>query len=166
VSDLFDEFPEVPTASASLGQVYRAKLTAEYGGGYVAVKVQRPGVMERIALDTLLMRQATELIATIPTFSETWSEVLDDWAGRFFQVRLHRQRLLGYLWAVCIAKQCSRTGFLRACAQMCTCISRVTVRFASCVPSSLHGATRWCCTACLIDVLSFHVPRERCISRH
>jgi aarF domain-containing kinase len=67
--------------------VYRAKLTAEYGGEYVAVKVQRPGVMERIALDTLLMRRGTELIATIPTFSETWSMVLDDWAGRFFQVR-------------------------------------------------------------------------------
>jgi aarF domain-containing kinase len=87
LSTIFEEFPDSPTASASLGQVYRAKLTEEYGGGYVAVKVQRPGVMERIALDTLLMRRATELIATIPTFSDTWSDVLDDWAGRFFQVR-------------------------------------------------------------------------------
>jgi aarF domain-containing kinase len=87
VKHFFDEFSDLPIASASLGQVYKAKLKAVYGGQLVAVKIQRPGVMERIALDTLLMRRATELVAKIPTFSETWSEVLDDWASRFFQVR-------------------------------------------------------------------------------
>lgn len=89
IQDLFEDLSPESVASASLGQVYRGTLRAEYGGGRVAVKVQRPGVMERVALDTLLMREAAELISTIPTFSESWAGVLDDWATRFFQVRAH-----------------------------------------------------------------------------
>jgi hypothetical protein len=39
-----------PVAAASLGQVYKATLRAEYGGGEVAVKVQRPGVLEQVCM--------------------------------------------------------------------------------------------------------------------
>src|ERR1700727_2278460 len=41
LSDVFDEFDEEPIAAASIGQVYRARLT---DGRAVAVKVQYPGV--------------------------------------------------------------------------------------------------------------------------
>jgi aarF domain-containing kinase len=47
-----------PVAAASLGQVYRATLTPAYGGGEVAIKVQRPGVLEGVCLDLLLVRRA------------------------------------------------------------------------------------------------------------
>jgi predicted unusual protein kinase regulating ubiquinone biosynthesis (AarF/ABC1/UbiB family) len=49
-------FPEIsakPVASASIGQVYKAKLA---DGTEVAIKVQRPGVIRDIALDLYLSR--------------------------------------------------------------------------------------------------------------
>jgi aarF domain-containing kinase len=51
-----------PVAAASLGQVYRATLSAAYGGGEVAIKVQRPGVLEGVCLDLLLVRRAAAWI--------------------------------------------------------------------------------------------------------
>lgn len=51
---VFEWFDEKPVASASLGQVYKARLRA---GGEVAVKVQRPGVEKIISADLSLMRQ-------------------------------------------------------------------------------------------------------------
>lgn len=83
---IFATLSEKPVASASLGQVYQATLVDRFGGGTVAVKVQRPGVLHGVALDTLLMRQATEIVSSVPMYSGGWEEVLDDWAVRFFQV--------------------------------------------------------------------------------
>ena len=48
VYDLFDDFEIEPLASASLGQVHRAKL---YTGKEVVVKVQRPGLEKIFNLD-------------------------------------------------------------------------------------------------------------------
>ena len=48
VSHAFAEFDVLPVAAASLGQVHRAVLR---GGREVAVKVQRPGVRERVDRD-------------------------------------------------------------------------------------------------------------------
>ncbi|MBV9005312.1 MAG: AarF/ABC1/UbiB kinase family protein [Solirubrobacterales bacterium] len=46
--EVFDEFDEEPIAAASIGQVYRARLT---DGRWVAVKVQYPGVAEAVRAD-------------------------------------------------------------------------------------------------------------------
>lgn len=46
--EVFSYISPRPVAAASLGQVYRAQLRSQYGGGEVAVKVQRPGVLEQV----------------------------------------------------------------------------------------------------------------------
>ena len=48
ISKAFESFDEVPVAAASLGQVHHAVVR---GGREVAVKVQRPGVRERVIDD-------------------------------------------------------------------------------------------------------------------
>ena len=53
VNELFEEFPDKPIAAASLGQVYRARLTKDY---WVAVKVQRPDLIFIIRRDLVILR--------------------------------------------------------------------------------------------------------------
>jgi aarF domain-containing kinase len=46
--EVFSYISPRPVAAASLGQVYKAQLRHQYGGGEVAVKVQRPQVLEQV----------------------------------------------------------------------------------------------------------------------
>lgn len=57
IEEVFEEFSETPMASASIGQVYKAKLRT---GEEVVVKVQRPGVDETIALDLGIIKEAVK----------------------------------------------------------------------------------------------------------
>ncbi len=59
VDEFFEEFTKEPMASASLSQVYEARL---HGGETVAVKVQRPGIEKVIESDLSLMRQIAEWV--------------------------------------------------------------------------------------------------------
>ena len=52
-NELFDEFPDTPVASASLGQVYKAKTK---NNTYCAVKVQRPNLYFLIRRDIIILR--------------------------------------------------------------------------------------------------------------
>lgn len=66
LDQIFISLSTNPVASASLGQVYRGILRPEYGGGgSVAVKVQRPGAAESIALDVQLLRQLLGLVRRV-----------------------------------------------------------------------------------------------------
>lgn len=60
-------------------QVYRGKLRPEHGGTEVAVKVQRPAVLETVALDIFIMRRAAVLVASLPGVSGAWSGRLRGW---------------------------------------------------------------------------------------
>ena len=59
MSSAFAEFDTLPIAAASLGQVHRAVLR---GGRIVAVKVQRPGVRERVEKDLAVLREIAVVI--------------------------------------------------------------------------------------------------------
>ncbi len=56
---IYAEFDYTPVASASIGQVHRARLK---DGSSAAIKVQRPGVREVFQRDNLLLRAGVKLI--------------------------------------------------------------------------------------------------------
>ena len=60
VEETFATITPEPVAAASIGQVYRAKLVREQGGGEVAVKILRPGTRPQVVLDLFILRAAAE----------------------------------------------------------------------------------------------------------
>ena len=59
LSKAFSKFDETPTAAASLGQVHRAALR---DGCPVAIKVQRPGIVEQVRVDLQALREVAEFL--------------------------------------------------------------------------------------------------------
>ena len=59
ISEMFDDFNEVPLASASIGQVHQAKLK---DGRLVVVKVQHVGIEDKIRDDLEILVAAAELV--------------------------------------------------------------------------------------------------------
>lgn len=66
ILDLYDEFDTEPIASASIGQVYRARLN----GREVAVKIARPDVIDTINLDLMILNDVKRLLLGILGFSK------------------------------------------------------------------------------------------------
>jgi len=60
--DVFCEFDEQPLGSASVAQVHRASLTEKYGGGVVAVKVQRPSIESKLMEDIANLKALTKAL--------------------------------------------------------------------------------------------------------
>lgn len=60
VDELFKRFPDAPVAAASLGQVYHTYLPS---GVEVAVKVQRPDLLETFAVDLGALQLITRLVS-------------------------------------------------------------------------------------------------------
>lgn len=85
VDELFSEITPEPVAAASLGQVYKATLRKT--GQTVAVKVQRPGVLETVSLDLYLAREIGLIARAFPALADRLDAValLDEFAYRFFQ---------------------------------------------------------------------------------
>ncbi len=59
IEEIFEAFPKEPVASASIGQVYHARLK---DGEDVAVKVQRPGIRKVIEIDLEIMLHIATLM--------------------------------------------------------------------------------------------------------
>ena len=85
VDEIFSEITPEPVAAASLGQVYKAKLRST--GETVAVKVQRPAVLETVSLDLFLAREIGLIARNFPQLSDRLDAValLDEFAFRFYQ---------------------------------------------------------------------------------
>ncbi len=66
IPELFAEFDERPLASASIGQVHRARLPS---GENVVVKVQRFGIAETIRKDLDVMSGLVQMIDRLPEFA-------------------------------------------------------------------------------------------------
>ena len=58
ITEVFSEFDDVTLGSASIGQVHRARLLT---GEEVVVKVQRPGVKEKVRSDLALLHELVRL---------------------------------------------------------------------------------------------------------
>lgn len=66
IAKLFAEFDEQPLASASMGQVHRARLAS---GEPVAVKVQHAGIEDKIRVDLDILSGLAQLAERIPDFA-------------------------------------------------------------------------------------------------
>ena len=82
--DLFEEFPSAPIASASLGQVYKARLRDNY---WVAVKVQRPMLIFNIRRDIVIIKIFGVLTAPILPLNLGFGlgEIIDEFGRSLFE---------------------------------------------------------------------------------
>ncbi|GIL68594.1 hypothetical protein Vafri_21849 [Volvox africanus] len=80
--EIFAELTPEPIAAASLGQVYKGKLKT---GETVAVKVQRPYVLETVTIDLYIIRKLGIFLRRFPQLTTDVVALLDEWAARFFE---------------------------------------------------------------------------------
>eukprot|EP00803_Ostreobium_quekettii_P009098 evm.model.scf_330.1 EVM.evm.TU.scf_330.1 scf_330:441-5212(-) len=81
VSEIYDDLTPEPIAAASLGQVYKGKLKT---GETVAVKVQRPYVLETVTIDLYIIRRIGMFLKRFEQITTDVVALLDEWAARFF----------------------------------------------------------------------------------
>jgi len=81
IDDVFSSLSLEPVASASIGQVYRGTLRES--GEDVAVKVQRPRVLENVALDIFMMRSLAPLWKKSQDVNTDLVGLVDAWGEGF-----------------------------------------------------------------------------------
>ena len=83
LEEVYSHITAAPVAAASLGQVYKATLAST--GETVAVKVQRPGIGQNIAVDMLLLRRLLQAFDQAQDFlSQDVVPLVDEFADRLF----------------------------------------------------------------------------------
>lgn len=90
VSNIYEVFSKIgsePIAAASLGQVYKATLQPAYSptgeAMEVAVKVQRPDIMNKIALDMHLIREIAPILKANFNLNTDLAGTVDAWGIGF-----------------------------------------------------------------------------------
>ncbi|XP_068658911.1 uncharacterized protein [Aristolochia californica] len=81
--NVYSELSPSPIAAASLGQVYKGRL--KENGDVVAVKVQRPFVLETVTVDLFIIRNLGLVLRRFPQISLDVVGLVDEWAARFFE---------------------------------------------------------------------------------
>ncbi|MEM6836555.1 MAG: AarF/ABC1/UbiB kinase family protein [Cyanobacteria bacterium P01_C01_bin.120] len=80
---IYDDLSTSPVAAASLGQVYKGKLKS---GETVAVKVQRPGLAQRITLDLYILRKLAQWATdSLPQVRSDLVAIMDEFGARIFE---------------------------------------------------------------------------------
>lgn len=87
LEEFFSEISTEPVAAASLAQVYKARLAST--GEWVAVKVQRPRVLEVVSKDLYVLRRAAEVYQGLvgrfaPQQRTNYVALLNEWAIGFY----------------------------------------------------------------------------------
>jgi len=83
LEEIYSAITPSPIAAASLGQVYKARLM---DGTEVAVKVQRPNIVNGIGLDLYLVRTGTVLVDKyVSSLTTSLTGLVDDFAMRVFE---------------------------------------------------------------------------------
>ncbi|KAF3789536.1 Uncharacterized protein EJ110_NYTH17988 [Nymphaea thermarum] len=82
-NEIYSELSPSPIAAASLGQVYKGRL--KENGDVVAVKVQRPFVLETVTIDLFIIRKFGLVLRRFPQVSIDVVGLVDEWAARFFE---------------------------------------------------------------------------------
>jgi len=87
LEEVFSELSEDPVASASLAQVYKGVLRDS--GRSVAVKVQRPGILDTVSKDLYVLRRASEVYQGlmdrfVPQQETDYVSLLNEWAVGFY----------------------------------------------------------------------------------
>jgi predicted unusual protein kinase regulating ubiquinone biosynthesis (AarF/ABC1/UbiB family) len=90
VKEIFAQIGEMPVASASLGQVYRATL---HTGEEVAVKVQRPNLAEAVAFDLELLRWIGRFLVRHPRLlpGTDWLGAVDEFERVIYEEMDYRR---------------------------------------------------------------------------
>lgn len=81
VDEVFDTFSEAPIASASIGQVYKATK----GDKTYAVKVQRPNIVNKIALDLYIARTIAPFYQKLAKSHTDFQMLTDEWGRGFIE---------------------------------------------------------------------------------
>ncbi|KAJ6822412.1 uncharacterized protein M6B38_389380 [Iris pallida] len=81
--NIYSELTSSPIAAASLGQVYKGRLRET--DELVAVKVQRPFVLETVTVDLFIIRKLGSVLRRFPQISVDVVGLVDEWAARFFE---------------------------------------------------------------------------------
>ncbi|XP_026400957.1 uncharacterized protein LOC113296820 [Papaver somniferum] len=81
--NIYSELTSSPIAAASLGQVYKGRL--KENGDLVAVKVQRPFVLETVTIDLFIIRNLGLALRKFPQVALDVVGLVDEWAARFFE---------------------------------------------------------------------------------
>ncbi len=81
--ELYAEISPQPVAAASLGQVYKGRLKT---GEAVAIKVQRPGLAQQIAVDLYILRQISKLADKyVSRVRSDLTGIMDEFGTRIFE---------------------------------------------------------------------------------
>ncbi len=81
VDSIFSEFSAQPVAAASLGQVFKGRLRSD--GREVAIKVQRPDIMNQIALDMHFLREIAPIAKRTFNLNSDTTGTVDAWGLGF-----------------------------------------------------------------------------------
>ncbi len=81
---IFEEFPDEPIASASLGQVYKARLQGDY---WVAVKIQRPNLPFILRRDLVIIKALSIISSPILPLNLGFQlgDIIDEFGRTIFE---------------------------------------------------------------------------------